>query len=251
MRILNLVLYSQTQNCYEHMKSIIDHYYKQNGNNIRTIFYKYSNIESDFLLNDNILHIKGQESFVPGILNKTIKAFEFILQTGIVEEYDYIIRSNISTIINFDLLIKDLENTPLQYYGGGLIHTLKWKDKNAGIVDDQYFGTAFANGTSIMMTKDALEYLINNKELINHNIVDDVAIGIFFMEHKSDCYPPQEIGSYKFKTMNKNYNSTEDIQELKNIVKSNSVIFYRNRWGDRDRMIDIFHMKMITTFLQG
>jgi hypothetical protein len=200
-------------------------------------------------MKDDVLHIEGNESFVPGILNKTLKAFEFVLHTGIMADFDYIIRSNISTVINFDLLIKELKQTPLAYYGGGLIHTLKWRDINAGITDDQYYGTSFANGTSIMMTREALRYLIDNKDLVKTSIVDDVAIGIFFMENQPKYYPPQEVGWRKYLTMDINYNTMEGKNKLKEIVDSKNYIFYRNRWGQRDRMVDVSHMKLLRDIL--
>lgn len=257
MRILNLVLYSETQECYGEMKNILSSFYNKNSSGsdgsdtVRTIYYKYSpTIGSDYVMKDDVLRIKGNESFVPGILNKTLKAFEFVLQTGIMDDFDYIIRSNISTVINFDLLINELRETPLIYYGGGLIHTLRWRDPNAGIKDDEYNGTSFANGTSIMMTKEALRYLIDNKDLIKKDIVDDVAIGIFFKENQPAYYPPQEVGWKKYLTMDLNYNTIEGENKLKTIVDGKQFIFYRNRWGQRDRMVDVSHMKLLTHMLQ-
>lgn len=250
MKILNLVLYCDKYEYCRHMKDILAPYYKRSSDNIITIFYQYSsNIDSEFVKEGDMLLIKGEESFVPGILNKTLKTFEYIIQTGLIDDVDYIIRSNVSTVINFDLLMKELKETPLRYYGGGLIHTLRWKDASAGIIDDRYNNTTFANGTSIMMTKNAFHFLMDNKNLIKKNIVDDVAIGIFFKENRPLYYPPQEIGIRKFKTMDTDYNNIEGINELKKIVQSNKYIFYRNRWGNRDRMVDISHMKLITNFI--
>lgn len=258
MKILNLVLYSETQECYGDMMNVLSSFYNKNSSGssgssdtVRTIYYKYSpTIGSDYVMKDDVLHIKGNESFVPGILNKTLKAFQFVLRTGLIDDFDYIIRSNISTVINFDLLVKELHENPLVYYGGGLIHTLRWRDPNAGIKDDQYCGTSFANGTSIMMTKEALRYLIDNKDLIKKDIVDDVAIGIFFKENQPKYYPPQEVGWKKYLTMDLNYNTIEGKNKLKTIVDSKNFIFYRNRWGQRDRMVDVSHMKLLTHMLQ-
>lgn len=251
MKILNLVLYSDTQDLYEHMKSILDVFYKSYHQNVHTIFYKYSPyIAEEYILDDNILHVKGDESFVPGILQKTLKVFDYIVKSNYYNQFDYIIRSNISTVIDFDLLIRELQKNPVKIYAGGLIHNLQWANPCCGIRDSTHFGTSFANGTSIMFSKEGSKCLVDNQHLIDKSIIDDVAIGIFMKKHVPESYPPKAIGNNAFKTMNTTYLNNEDIPELKNMILSNNNIFYRNRWGDRARKIDIYHMQLITMFIQ-
>ena len=251
MKILNLVLYSDTQNVYIEMKNILDTFYKTYHPNVETIFYKYSSDIENISLVDNILHIKGNESFVPGILQKTLKVFEYVVQSDSYNKYDYIVRSNISTVIDFDLFVKELEKNPVKMYAGGLIHNLQWANPHCGIHDRTHFGTLFANGTSITFSKEGLKYLIENQHLIDQSIIDDVAIGIFIKEHVPESYPPNVIGNNAFKTMNTTYLKNDEVKELNNILSIENNIFYRNRWGTRDRRIDIYHMKLITQFIQG
>lgn len=117
MKILNLVLYSNNH-YFDAMKDLTSTYYKK-FQKVKTLYYKYTpSLQQDILLDEDVLHIKGNESLIPGILLKTLKAFEFAFNMN--EEFDYIIRTNISTVVNFDLLINSLN--PSLYYGGALCY---------------------------------------------------------------------------------------------------------------------------------
>ena len=68
--ILHLVLYSD-EDYYNKMYEITRKYYKK-FNNVKTIYYKFSSsIEDNYKLEDDILLIKGNESYIPGVLDKT------------------------------------------------------------------------------------------------------------------------------------------------------------------------------------
>jgi len=122
MKILHLVLYSDNTDYYKKMYKLTSEYYKIFSDRIDTYYYKFDNsITEEFLLVDNILNIKGSESYIPGILNKTIKAFKYFAPK--IDEYDYILRSNISSVINFTKLFEFLETNEINigmyfcYYG--------------------------------------------------------------------------------------------------------------------------------------
>jgi len=152
MQILHLVLYSDTKSnqCYDEMFEMTQKYYQKFSPNVRTIYYKYADIQEEFKLVNNMLLIKGTETLIPGVLDKTIKAFEYIYNHNILQEYEAVVRSNISTIVNFELLIEKLKNTGIPYYAGAKIENLQWT--GGGIEDPSYFGTIFACGISIILS---------------------------------------------------------------------------------------------------
>ena len=82
-----------------------------------------------------------------------------------------------STIINFKLLEEYLTSNDV-YYGGASIYNRKWIDPNAGIYDNKYFNIDFICGTCIILSNDAVNYLLNNKNNIDMKIMDDIAIGV-------------------------------------------------------------------------
>lgn len=248
MQILLLILFSHDEN-YDSMYEITSCYYSKFAN-VKTIYYTYSNeIHDDFMLINNILYIKGTESHIPGILDKTIKAFkyfEYEMKSN-NDHYDYIIRSNISTLILFDMLEKLLYEYPVEY-GGGLMFNLSWFSQHDGIVDNTWFNTLFCSGTSIIFSKSTFLKMMLNIHYIRMNIIDDVSIGIFFKE----CFPnitPKSLNLtgeefVHVPDMNKN------MDELNLFVTNHKkAIFYRNK--NNDRFIDIIQMKHIISFLNN
>lgn len=237
MRILHLVLYSDNKEDYVDMYKLMSPFYKQYENiGVKTYFYKFTdNLNVDFKLDGDLLHIKGSESYIPGILEKTIKAFEFFVNT----EYDYVLRSNISTVINFDLLVHQLTLTPLKGFGGGRLHLLHYIDEASGVFDDTWFGTYFMSGTSMIFDKECFRHLVENKDKIRYNFIDDLAIGFFIKEHRSDL-----------KLMPFHQMFFVEVRKDNDCIIP--AIFYRNRcMGNRynGSDADLKHMKITVDYL--
>ena len=172
LKYVNLVLYSDDRE-YNEMKEITQGYYKK-FENVKTIYYKYDEkINEEYLMEGDVLKIKGKDTYVPGILEKTVKAMEYVEN----DEYDYFVRSNISTIVDFKLLDEELKKNPMEY-GGGLINNLQRLDESAGIKDKTHFGLNYVSGTAIIMSKNTLKEMIKQKDKIDYKIVDDVSIGL-------------------------------------------------------------------------
>jgi hypothetical protein len=220
VKILHLVLYSRNIH-YDMMKTITEQYYKK-FNNVDTYYYLFDN-ELDGIYN-NIVYIKGNDTFVPGILTKTIKAFEKFNE---FENYDYVIRSNISTLVNFTLLSNYLKNN-IVMYGGGLIFDLQWCDYSCGITDKTYWGTHFVSGTCIILNRETACNILKNLHLLNYNIIDDVAIGVLLKNLNINI---TNIGQFIY--CNKHFCNI-----------SNNIIFYRNK--NIDRNDDIINLRFLT-----
>jgi len=220
LSILHLVLYSQENN-YDCMYKATREYYKK-FTNVKTIYYRYSQqIVNDYQLEDDILLIKGTETFIPGILNKTIKAFQYFENE--LDNYNYIVRSNISTIINFNILTKLLKERSFDYTGG-----------MSGEVDN----AKFIIGTGIIFSNKAMKSLIKNENLVDRSRIDDISIGLFynknFPEYVNDTLDP------KYYIHNgENVNISD--------INTNQIIFYRNK--NKDRNMDCEQIKKIINVL--
>ena len=234
LKILNLVIYSYNE-IYEQMYKLTSSYYSE-FSNVDTIYICYKNNKNNKNTeeNKNILELDGEESIVPGVLDKTVKALLYF-SYDIKEKYDYVIRSNISTVIEFKKLNKLLLNERIDY-GGGLINTLNWLDPPSGIINKKYFGTKFVSGTCIIMSKNTVLSILSKQDLINYTIIDDVSIGILI----------------------KNYFPDISIKDLKNFVFVNNInnailkvyknyIFYRHK--TKNRKNDIINMTHIINLI--
>lgn len=229
MKILHLVLYSDNED-YNAMYDITCVYYKK-FNYIKTIYYRFANIENDFELNNDILLIKGTETYNPGILDKTIKTIKYFNDE--YPNYDYVVRSNISTIVNFNLLTKYLIDNPIEY-GGGYLNIIYWVDKLSG-VDESLFNTIYASGTCIVFNTNIFKYILDNINNFRLDVIDDVSIGLLLKDINKIG-----IGSfYHVIDLNDNYDIIK-----KNI---NNTIFYRNR--NPSRKLDVKQMKAIVDIL--
>lgn len=193
--------------------------------NIKYYFYTYSeSMDTDYQIDGDVIYIRGTETFLPGITEKTIKAFEICQQIG--SEYDYLVRSNISSVINFDLLNQHINYSPPFEYGGNLL-VLKWLDPKSGIIDNRYKGICFMSGCCIILSKNIVKLIVDNKNNINYNLIDDVTIGHFIKNHKPNA---------KIKKINKQF--------IENVSSSSQHhIIYRNK--RRDRMNDVIAMRNI------
>jgi len=227
MEIIHLVLYSESED-YNQIYKLTREYYKQFPK-IKTIYYKFDEtILQEFELRSDILHIRGKETYVP--VDKTIKAFQYMDHHY---AFDYLVRSNISTIVNFDRLTPFLNNQDLDY-GGGLKNILRNIDRTAGIVDTTYFGIEYASGTSIILSSVTIKHIIYNTDRIKFNLIDDVAIGLFIREHTNAIVK---------------YTPSTSFLYVDTFMCDDSYIFYRNRHKNRET--DIIHIEIILDWLKS
>lgn len=148
----------------------------------RFYFLEFRSSQTEPIVEDtseNILYIRGEESYVPGILDKTIQGIEYV-----IGKYspDYIIRSNLSTILDYPRWLSMLETGTFpkeNVYASPFFMELQWTDPAFGIHDTSLFGLPFGCGACILLTSDIASYLVEeyHRGTLNRTIVDDVSIG--------------------------------------------------------------------------
>ena len=249
LNILNLVIYSDNdEQHYNDMFKVLNDFYRIYENHdavrVKTYYMKFDPNIDDYKLDDNVLYIKGQESFVPGIITKTLKGFKYFEDD--LNNYDYIVRTNLSTVIDFRLLANELEQNPIKYYGGGHKRTLQWT--GGGIDDETWFGTDYIEGTAIILTPKAVKHMLDNEHLVRKEIIDDVSIAIFMREHA-----PQEIvqdidpSKYVYVPCFFEEGKIHILAMITMVVK-NKFIFYRNKCSNQ-RQMDSIQMNVIADII--
>ena len=125
------------------------------------------------------IYVKGEETYIPGILNKTVEAIRAI---GL--EYDFVWRTNLSSVLDFDGLLQYCRGLNPPLGGGGPVASLKkvFYAGYTGLADvttnkDIDSNIRFASGSGFLLSREAVQYLIDNDGLLRRDLIDDVAIG--------------------------------------------------------------------------
>jgi len=238
IRILHLVLYSQND-AYDKMHDVTSELYK-NIKNMDTYYYCFSpNIQKEYDLSGDILFIKGEETFLPGILDKTLKAFEYFKDE--LPKYTYVVRSNISTVIDFVKLKKELVKEEINYGGGALITLTSLSASYGVMTDPNWAGTLYSSGTAIVFSSKTIQKMLTQMDSVPREVIDDVALGIYIREKEPEI-KVKDIGKWH---MVPDISKTND--SIDEMIETNDIIFYRNNNGNRD--LDAQQMKQIADVL--
>ena len=250
-KIIILAIYNESPDYIEMYKShvkYLNHLKQDNsGNTLATIptiptfyFIMFKELgNKEYLIDDNncMLYINGRESFLPGILDKTIKAFD-IIHNKLKWEYDFIFRTNISTFVHIENALTYLSHfsnpTKEMYYIGPLLQ-LQWLDRGSGIVDKRYLGTQYCSGTCIILSHALIENIVRNREKIHYNIIDDVSIGHYVSQVEN--VKKINIGTSRFSF------------KPHNLVLNKTHLCYMNNYNKMRRNVDIEHLRKITECL--
>lgn len=215
VRTVHLVLFSNTFP-YNEMLKITREWYRTISE-VTTIYYCYDPSISkpyDYNETDMILKIRGSETYTPGILNKTLDAFAFVLA-----HFPYVqrvIRSNVSTILDLRKMAK--ECGPECVYGGYMVNKLAWLDPAGGVTDERWFGTRYASGTCIIMSRDLLLDMMRKREKFRTELIDDLSIGVWMKEH-APSVPIWSSQRSDWFFRNRKANRVDDINTMKELVK--------------------------------
>ena len=134
-------------------------------------------LSSEFLIDEDVVWSRTQENLIPGVLNKTLLSLEAFQSR--LDEFDYILRANLSSFFIFPRLLNFLDQAPKQKFYCGIHHGYGTPDHESGWVC----------GAGIIMSTDLIKMLIANKERFldlspdDGLHIDDVVIGGFFAEN--------------------------------------------------------------------
>jgi len=91
---------------------------------------------------------------------KTIEAFNASIQNI---DFDYIYRTNVSSYVDLAQLNEFIRNKPRSGYYAGAIGT--------------HQGINFASGCGYFLSRDVVNKVLENRDLWDHNLIDDVSLG--------------------------------------------------------------------------
>ena len=126
---------------------------------------KFNNLKES-----NVIITNTKENLQPGILEKTVCAFKKINEQY---NYNYLIRTNLSSFFLIDNLLKVSENLPVNDVYAGFFGTSRY------IKNDIYI-----SGSCFWLSKDIVTHIVKNKKKLHYSLFDDIAIGILLRNIK-------------------------------------------------------------------
>lgn len=127
-------------------------------------FYFIYNGENEFCKDGMNLYFPYEENIKPGIFRKTIAVYEWLLKED--KNFTHVLRSNLSSFYIFDKLLSELEKLP-----------------QTNLVYGKHMFNRFPTGCGSTFSRDVIRKLVENKNIINPNSMnDDECIG-YILSH--------------------------------------------------------------------
>lgn len=156
----------------------------------------------------DIIYKQYEEIRSPCIYLKTIRAMEYIEDNY---DYDFLIRTTLSTFWNFDAVNRFFEQTTLS------------DTKCNGVIQYRPKIPPFIQGYGIILTRGAVKTMIENQDTIkSHNpyMADDKVISWFFRKHLDGLH---NIDEKNLLTLEHNGDKTLDSEVSFNYLKNNNI----------------------------
>lgn len=159
---------------YKELQKVWSSYMHLDPEHIEAYFIRGNpELTAEFEVVDDVVWCKTEENVIPGILNKTIMSMEYLLPR--IDEFDFILRTNLSSFYVFPRLLEFLKTIP-----------------KTGCYCAS--GEGFGSGCGFLLSSDIVKLLVENKNhLFNNSINDDVAIGYFLRDKGIKLYPAPRI----------------------------------------------------------
>lgn len=150
MKLVCVIIASKSQNYNKYKELWLKLIEKVNN----VDFYFIYNGVKEFYRDGMDLHFPFVENIKPGIFQKTIASYEWLLQED--KDFTHILRSNLSSFFIFDKLIGELEKLP-----------------QTNLVYGQYMFNRFPTGCGTTFSRDVIEKLVQNKNIVSPNSGND------------------------------------------------------------------------------
>jgi hypothetical protein len=160
-KLLVLIVDSDNDPIYAKLRYIWSLYMHSDPEHVEAYFIRGNpDIPAPYLIEGNTIFLQIENSRVPGIVMKTVMALE-ALSPRIGTEFNFVLRTNLSSFYIFDRLLKYLKRLPkTACYSGSIL------------------GPYSTSGCGFIISPDVAQIMMDNKEFLrNSHLADDDAIG--------------------------------------------------------------------------
>jgi len=233
IKLLVLIIASDDYPVYKELQKLWRSYMHYDKNHVEAYFIRGDpDLATDCEIHDDVIWTKTPENLIPGITNKTILSLEAFLPR-IKGEFDYILRTNLSSFYVFPRLLEFLGSCQKNhFYCGSMI----------------LYTPGIASGCGFLITPDIAEILVQHKsDLVNnttpniiegHEAYDDIVIGALIKNkgipliqhprmdfctletwHQHNTIIPENIFQFRVKSYWDNLRLTDDIYIQSQLLK--------------------------------
>jgi hypothetical protein len=231
MNILVLIISNDSLPNYKYNREVWRSY-MNNYSNIHCYFIENSMDESKTYphIENRTIFFKGEETF-QNIIVKTLNSIDYFINSDI--HYDFVVRTNLSSVWDFDVLQSYLKTLPSEkvYSGprGPYYH-----------LEHHYFMFYFIGGMGIIMSNDVCKLLIENRETAeSFKNMDDIDIGYTL----NLLNIPQIFYHYYDVT------SLSSFEDNYDEIKKKEQLFYRTKCSEDNRDSEPIYMRKIVNLL--
>lgn len=181
MRIIFAVIDGGSNPEYNKMRDIWLKYKQDVGAEV--IFLRASPliVKTTYDSSTSTLWAPGEESLMPGVLHKTHEAIKYL--TSEFGVFDYFVRTNLSSLFDYDVMVKWLQENPLDY---------------GGKLENAFDEWMFASGSGMILSwKGCQIFLEHFPEMAQeYDMPEDVVIGKVMQNYVSVADVPRITFSY-------------------------------------------------------
>lgn len=113
-----------------------------------------------------------EENYYPGMITKTVEALRYINNNY---EYDYLLRTNISTFWDLKRFKKRLDRLPSTRCVTGSMRRCVYKNQKS---------PDYASGVNLVMSRDMVDHIIDNRyEVCSWDLPEDWSLSKVFIDH--------------------------------------------------------------------
>jgi hypothetical protein len=226
IKAIFLIISSSDHPIYEQFKKLHRVYLKNYKPLIKYFFVEFREQEEMVIEDNDFIYVKGEESINPGMILKTGKAIEYINNTY---NYEFIVRTNLSTLFHMPNLFEYLHGIPNTNSCGGFNYR------------------SFITGTGVILSRDVANQIVENLfyfDIVKHN--EDLIISAILNKLQIPYYncrifykwglvieeEPEKYGEYHFidtsGTEYKDIDFPDNILHfrIKNLTNRNKDIYY-------------------------
>lgn len=160
-KLLVLIVDSDDCDVYVKLRHVWSLYMHSDPEHVEAYFIRGDpNLPVPYLIKGDTLYLQTENSAQPGIILKTVMALE-ALSPRIGTEFDFVLRTNLSSFYIFDRLLKYLKKLPTtRCYSGSIL------------------GPSSVSGCGFIISPDVAQIMVEGKEfLAEAPFSDDIAMG--------------------------------------------------------------------------